>query len=113
MKVQLLLDANLSWRSVSILKNHFDNCIHVDNIGLPVPAKDIEIWEYAKSQNLMIVTNDDDFFNIFSIKGFPPKIIMLRMGNQSRKFTEQTLVNMKQAIYDLAVSTSLGVLEVL
>jgi hypothetical protein len=43
MQVILLLDANLSWRSVAVLKNHYDNCLHVDNIGLPIPAKDTKI----------------------------------------------------------------------
>ncbi len=50
MNIRLLLDANLSWRSVSILKMFFDDCFHVDSIGLHVPAKDMEIWQYAKKQ---------------------------------------------------------------
>jgi predicted nuclease of predicted toxin-antitoxin system len=41
--MKLLLDANLSWRLVkSINKLGFD-CHHVENIGLKVPSKDIEI----------------------------------------------------------------------
>jgi hypothetical protein len=42
MQVQLLLDANLSWRSTLVLNQHFDSCFHVDNIGLRIPARDIE-----------------------------------------------------------------------
>jgi len=61
MQTRLLLDANLSWRSVSILKQYFDDCCHVDDIGLSVPAKDTEIWEYAKQQEMIIVTNDEDY----------------------------------------------------
>jgi len=38
--MKLLLDANLSWRMIVILKQHFDDCFHVDSIGLNVPAKD-------------------------------------------------------------------------
>lgn len=59
----LLLDANLSWRSVEIFKEHYDNCVHVDHIGLNIPAKDREIWDYAKDNQFIIVTNDEDFLN--------------------------------------------------
>ncbi len=43
MNLRLLLDANLSWRSVPVLKEFFDDCFHVDDIGLKVPAKDKKI----------------------------------------------------------------------
>jgi predicted nuclease of predicted toxin-antitoxin system len=86
MEVRLLLDANLSWRSIAVLKHHFDDCIHIDSTELSVPARDTAIWEYAGQKRFVIVTNDDDFFNLYAVKGFPPKVIMLRTGNQSRKF---------------------------
>ncbi|SEM27538.1 hypothetical protein SAMN05216436_10371 [bacterium A37T11] len=58
--MKLLLDANLSWRLTKKLKTHFDDCFHVDSIGLIVPAADIDIWKYALANDLVIVTNDDD-----------------------------------------------------
>jgi predicted nuclease of predicted toxin-antitoxin system len=54
MKASLLLDANLSWRSVAVLKNHFGDCVHVDNTGLPYPAKDLEIWDYAQERGMVL-----------------------------------------------------------
>ena len=69
--VSLLLDANLSWRSVYSLNKHYDSCCHVDNIGIEVPAKDSEIWNYAKNNKLVIITNDEDFLNIQLLRGFP------------------------------------------
>ncbi|SEA34555.1 Predicted nuclease, contains PIN domain, potential toxin-antitoxin system component [Porphyromonadaceae bacterium NLAE-zl-C104] len=111
MQIRLLLDANLSWRSVSILKQYFDDCCHVDDIGLSVPAKDTEIWEYAKQQEMIIVTNDEDFLHLAGIKGFPPKVILLRVGNQSRKHIEQLLINMKSQITLFIDSPEYGVLE--
>lgn len=113
MQIRLLLDANLSWRSVNILKQHFDNCCHVDDIGLPIPAKDTEIWEYAKQQKMIIVTNDEDFLHLVGIKGFPPKVILLRTGNQSRKHMEQLLINMKHQIIQFIDSPEYGVLELI
>jgi len=113
MQISLLLDANLSWRSVAILKNYYDNCVHVDNTALLCPAKDIEIWSYAQNQGMLIVTNDEDFLHLSTLKGFPPKVILLRMGNQSRKFVEQTQINLKEQIEIFLESSEYGVLELI
>ena len=45
--MKVLLDANISWKLVNILKPVFGECAHVDLIGLVVPAEDIDIWNYA------------------------------------------------------------------
>lgn len=112
MNVRLLLDANLSWRSVSSLKEHFEDCFHVDNISLNIPAKDNEIWEYAKRYDLIIVTNDEDFLNLSVIKSFPPKVILLKTGNLLRKPIEELLIKMKPQIIEFQLSEEYGVLEI-
>jgi predicted nuclease of predicted toxin-antitoxin system len=113
MKSKLLLDANLSWRSIAILKKHFDDCFHVDSIGLTVPANDRKIWEYAKQHDIIIVTNDEDFLDLSMLNGFPPKIVLLKTGNQSRKITEHVLINAKPLILDFILSTEYGILELI
>jgi predicted nuclease of predicted toxin-antitoxin system len=110
--MKLLLDANISWRLAAKLKEHFDACFHVDYIGLPVPAKDSEIWDYALTNNLIIVTNDEDFINLVNIKGFPPKIVLLRTGNQSTKFIEALLIKHLSNIKALLESSESGLLEI-
>ena len=86
--MRLLLDANISWRLTDKLKIHFDECKHVDQVGLSVPASDTEIWEYALENNMVIVTNDEDFLNFVNLKGFPPKVVLLKTGNQSNSYIE-------------------------
>jgi predicted nuclease of predicted toxin-antitoxin system len=113
MEIRLLLDANLSWRSVKTLKEHFDDCCHVDNTGLSVPAQDTEIWEYARKNNFLVVTNDEDFLYLSTIKGFPPKILLLKTGNQSRKYIEQILIKTKEQILAFVTSSEYGVLELI
>lgn len=71
--MKLLLDANISWRLIPRLKIHFDDCFHVDDIGLLSPIKDTEIWTYALVKQLIIVTNDNDFLFFSNLKGFPQK----------------------------------------
>ena len=111
--VSLLLDANLSWRSVEVLKKHYDSCTHVDNIGINVPAKDIEIWNYAKLNQMVIITNDEDFLNIQVLMGFPPKIVLLKTGNLKRKQVEDILLKIRQDICSLIESNEYGLLEIL
>lgn len=67
----------------------------MDQTGLPVPAKDIDIWTFAKEKNFIIVTNDEDFLNFLNLKGFPPKVILLRTGNQSNKNICEILIQHK------------------
>ena len=51
--MKLLLDANVSWRLSDKLDHHFENCFHVDHIGLRIPANDNDIWKYAKANELI------------------------------------------------------------
>ncbi|MDR1719512.1 MAG: DUF5615 family PIN-like protein [Dysgonamonadaceae bacterium] len=113
MQLRLLLDANLSWRSAAVLKQHFDDCLHVDYIGMQTPVKDTEIWDYAKANNLFIVTNDEDFFNLSSFRSFPPKDVLLRQGNHSRRYVEQLLISLKPRIEMFGESDEHGVLEII
>lgn len=50
------------------------------------------------SQKMLIVTNDEDFLHLSSTKGFPPKVILLRTGNQNRKYIEQLIITNKSQI---------------
>lgn len=93
--MRLLLDANISWRLAVRLKLHFEESFHVDHIGLNIPAKDIEIWNYALNNNLIIITNDEDFLDMVNLKGFPPKIVLLKTGNQSNSYVEELLIKHK------------------
>ena len=110
--MKLLLDANISWRSTAVLAEHFGNCIHVNKTELPKPAKDAEIWKYAAENGYTIITQDSDFLNLFEAKGFPPKIILLRIGNIDRKTTENILISNKLSIFDLE-NGNYGLLEII
>ncbi len=110
--MKLLLDANISWRLVAKLQTHFNDCFHVDHLGLTVPVKDAEIWNHALSNDLIIVTNDDDFLNLANVNGFPPKVVLLRTGNQSNSYIEELLIKHKADIDALYQSADYGFLEI-
>jgi predicted nuclease of predicted toxin-antitoxin system len=39
------------------------------------------VWDYAKNNNLMIVSKDADMHDLSLVFGNPPKVIWLRLGN--------------------------------
>ena len=110
--MKLLLDANLSWRLTAALTEEFGECVHVNKTELPKPAKDTEIWNYAAINGYTIVTQDSDFLSLFQIRGFPPKIILLRVGNIDRKTAEKILVSAKPSIISFENDDN-GLLEII
>lgn len=110
--MKLLLDANLSWGLIRLLPPHFEEVEHVDQCGLSVPASDIEIWNRAKDGDAIIVTNDEDYYHFSLQKGFPPKVILLRTGNQSTERVKSLLIRHKNKILALHESAEHGFLEI-
>ena len=83
--MKLLLDANLSWWLIKLLFPHFEEVDHVDRCGLPVPATDTDIWDWAKSDHAIIVTNDEDYYYFSIQKGFPPKLVLLKLVTSQKR----------------------------
>ncbi len=110
--MKLLIDANLSWRLVGLLQNNFAQITHVINTGLNESSTDTVIWNYAQQNHYSIITNDDDFYLLALAKGFPPKIILLKTGNQSTKYIAEILVKHKTEIENFMANEEYGVLEI-
>jgi predicted nuclease of predicted toxin-antitoxin system len=106
-----LIDQNLSPSLVWRLKSHFEGLKHVRDLGLSA-SSDLDIWEFAKSKSMSILTKDNDFRQILGYKGFPPKVIQLEMGNCSTKEVIQRMVEEKSDIYDFLISDRFGLLEI-
>ena len=109
--MKILLDANISWKLVEKLKPIFGECNHVDLIGLNVPAEDKDIWDYALSNGYIIITKDTDFVDLMEIKGFPPKIVLLKTGNNNSQALVELLIKTKTMIKDLE-ENNYGLLEI-
>jgi predicted nuclease of predicted toxin-antitoxin system len=109
--MKVLLDANLSWRLVKKLTDWFPDCLHVTRTELSHPAPDEAIWAWAKANDYLIVTNDDDYYRLADTQGFPPKVVLLRMGNQSSASALAVLISHYADIQALHESDEYGVLE--
>jgi len=80
--VKLLFDQNLSPSLVDSLADIYPESVHVQSGGLD-RADDTAVWDFARLQNLVIVTKDADFQERSLIAGAPPKVIWIRRGNCS------------------------------
>jgi predicted nuclease of predicted toxin-antitoxin system len=97
--LKLLFDDNLSWRLERLLDEAYPDCKHVRSINeLPIPASDLEIWEFALINDYIIVTNDDDFSKLAVVNQRCPKIIIFRVGNKKTSEIAEILRTKKDEI---------------
>ena len=78
--MKLLFDQNLSWRLPQKLADLYPDSQHVRDGGLK-ESEDIDIWDYAKANDFVVVTKDMDFQQRSLLFGYPPKVVRLRVGN--------------------------------
>jgi predicted nuclease of predicted toxin-antitoxin system len=69
------------------------------------------IWEFAKNNAFCIVTNDQDFEELISLYGFPPKVILLKCGNQANSYLISYLHERLDDILAFMKDDSLGILN--
>ena len=95
--MKLLFDQNLSFKLCRQLLDVFPGSNQVRLLGLG-EADDREIWQYAKANDFVLVSQDADFADMATLYGPPPKVIWLRCGNQPTKAIEMRLRNHADAI---------------
>lgn len=109
--MKLLLDENLSRHIVALLQEEYPGVTQVTLIGLE-QASDREIWEYARAGGYAIVTKDTDFLGLQSMLGYPPKIILLSMGNCTNQQLVDTLLRSHVEIASALAHQDIGLIEV-
>lgn len=109
--MKLLFDQNISRKLVNELKDVFPESNHVYLLGLH-EALDSEIWQFARDNAYVIVTQDSDFNERSLVYGYPPKIIWLRIGNTSTKNVISLLKKHQPEIVMFEHDTTLGCLQI-
>jgi predicted nuclease of predicted toxin-antitoxin system len=107
--MKLLFDNNISIRMTDRLMDIFPDASHVALIGLD-RADDLTVWRYAYENNFCIVTKDSDFCDLCVIRGFPPQIIWLRIGNCTTQQIETLLRTQSASIYRFLNDPVLGIM---
>lgn len=82
----------------------------VKRLGL-LGKKDGLIWEYAKQYGFTIVTHDDDYEELSTLRGTPPKVVWLRTGNILTDELANLLIRHAEQIKQFIAAGEEGCLE--
>ncbi|MBE9047324.1 DUF5615 family PIN-like protein [Pleurocapsales cyanobacterium LEGE 10410] len=88
--MRLFFDENLSPKLPYRLSDIFPDSLHVRDVGMKATTDSV-VWDYAKDNDLVIVSKDVDMHDLSLILGNPPKVIWLRLGNCSTSQVENLL----------------------
>ena len=79
--------------------------IHVSVLG--ESPSDTQIWQYAKQNDLVIVTKDADFSDRIMVDASPPKVVHLRLGNMRQRVFHEFLASVWPKIEKLIMDCKL------
>ena len=80
--MKFLFDENLCPRLVGEVGKLWPDSSRVETVDLR-RATDDAIWIFAQQIGFTIVSKDDDFRSLALVRGAPPKVIWLQVGNAS------------------------------
>lgn len=106
-----LFDHHLSRKLVHRLADVFPEASHVVFHGRDT-ADDIIIWSFARDNDYTIVTKDPDFNDVTTLRGAPPKVVWLRIGNSTTDRVEQILRLHARVITSFITQSSDSILEI-
>ena len=109
--MKLLLDQNLSRRLLADMGAVFPESTQAALCGLAT-ASDAALWDFAYQHGFAIVTKDSDFLELALLRGFPPKVILLNLGNVSNQRIREVLLAQAEAMREFLQAASQGVLEI-
>src|SRR5438105_4261955 len=108
--MKLLLDENLSFRIIKLIEESYSASTQVTLINLE-RATDLQVWQYAKDHQFIIVTKDSDFYDLSLIQGSPPQIIWLKKGNCSKHDIANILILNKSKIEEALKENGISCIE--
>ena len=110
--MRLLFDQNVSHRILKLLPEFYVDSSTVKKENL-IDSSDRKIWEYAKSFDFTIVTQDSDFNDLIALNGFPPKVIWIRSGNLRTEQIAEILTIYSKEISEFIEDDSHGCFEII
>jgi predicted nuclease of predicted toxin-antitoxin system len=108
--VKLLLDHNLSHKIAIRLADVYPESTQTRLLNFGRTG-DSELWFYARTHGYIVVTKDRDIAELAVLRGAPPKVVWLRIGNCSANAVESMLRRSYDAIAELIVDKDRIVLE--
>jgi predicted nuclease of predicted toxin-antitoxin system len=91
--IKLLADMNISPQTVTALQGEGSDIIRVCEV-MSGTASDLEILEFARQENRVIVTQDLDFSMLLALGGYnKPSLITLRLSLTDPNIVTQKLID--------------------
>ena len=91
-EIKLIGDMNISPQTVTALQQQGWDIIRVPDV-LPATASDVEILNFARQENRVIVTHDLDFSMLVALSGYnQPSLITLRLSSTDLNTVNQKLL---------------------
>jgi predicted nuclease of predicted toxin-antitoxin system len=78
--MKFLIDIQLPSALAEFLRSRGLEAKHVIELGLD-SASDEAIWSFAKTEKLIIVSKDEDFFHLCKMKPQTVQLVWVRIGN--------------------------------
>ena len=94
---QYIVDANLPYCFSLWQHDEYEHVIDIDP-----HMKDSAIWQYAKENNLTIITKDADFSDRILLNNPPPRIIHIKFGNMKMKAFHQSITAIWDDVLDMS-----------
>ena len=108
--MHLLFDEQLSEELSLLLRDVFPDALHVRQIGAG-GAPDLTVWQLARDRGCLLVTKDEDFHRLSILRGAPPKVVWLRLGNCTTEDVARVLRQHAAAFQAFAEQTEATFLE--
>jgi predicted nuclease of predicted toxin-antitoxin system len=71
-------------------------------------ASDDALWIRARADGFLIVTKDEDFNDMVVVRGFPPKVVWLQLGNCTTEKIEAALRSRQAEIEAFETDPNVG-----
>lgn len=108
--MKLLFDQNLSRQLPRLLADRYPESRHIREIGMR-GSPDPRIWDYARENDFIIVTKDNDYRALNRNLGHPPKVVLITLGNGPTREVESLLRERYSAVAALYQDEGRGLLE--
>lgn len=83
--MKFLIDAQLPPSLKQLFIDRGYSCLHTLDLELQNNTSDQDINLISVSQQLIVITKDSDFYDSFLLKQQPYKLILVKLGNTSKK----------------------------
>lgn len=101
-----LVDANLPrWF------NQWNSSDYVHQHDIDPSRHDTLIWEYARENDLTIITKDSDFSSRILLSEPPPKVIHVRLGNMDMRSFHEAIARCWQEVLEMNGSHKLVIVH--